>query len=546
MAWGEEQAGQCGALCSQPDLYLRQENFDQAILLLKDLVKGQPRNQHLQYRLCHAIYYQDQTKHAAKDAKRCLKKASKHVPKDDQYYLHMLMGQVEQNLDRALKAFSEAALLRPESADAHHNSGVTLSRLGLHAKAASSFIIATQLEPTNFESLMECGHSYLAAKKPADAAEAYTKALAIAPQSPLPQHGLGQALMLQRNFQEALTCFERALQQAPRDSDHLHSAGIAAWRTGRTHRALKYWDKATRHEPGRSDSWTLLRLGAHELSKKLSGTVQAEKQKQGCPDDNVEILEGRFSLDFPRGDLSAERVETALSTLWTRGGLLIKNVLDVTSCSALHSYITNLIRNSSHSSFDTTRSTFESHLRLHYSVPLTAPPVHAALGTVSRALWPFFSRALQVSGRGRGKARDPRLVESGVIVSYPGSNAQRIHADTDESDGDGHCYKMQIATEDIDTSMGPIEVVFGSQAGGFGASEDAIPVPVELPKGSVFIYDSTVHHRGGANKSRKSRLVYYVTLLPAFGQFPLELPYTIQPDEAGRSRLTSEGGEVLY
>ena len=77
-------------------------------------------------------------------------------------------------------------------------------------------------------------------------------------------------------------------------------------------------------------------------------------------------------------------------------------------------------------------------------------------------------------------------------------------------------------------------------------AEAAKPLPVPMALGAVLVYDTRLWHRGGANRSRRKRPVFYLGLLDE-GQRrlpPAGLPYTIEPDEIGCFVLSDGGGGV--
>ena len=62
-----------------------------------------------------------------------------------------------------------------------------------------------------------------------------------------------------------------------------------------------------------------------------------------------------------------------------------------------------------------------------------------------------------------------------------------------------------------------------------------------MPPGALFIYDTRLWHRGGANRSDRDRPIYYVTLMGGGRLPPAGLPYTIEPAEIGCFELRAEG-----
>jgi len=112
---------------------------------------------------------------------------------------------------------------------------------------------------------------------------------------------------------------------------------------------------------------------------------------------------------------------------------------------------------------------------------------------------------------------------------------------------------------EVTAPMGPLEIFPGTFAHSAnanaafmavslaaGAQQPSTLIPVALPllKGAVLLYDTTLWHRGGAHRAHKAkrrRMQYYVTLLGERGEPPAGLPFTIEPEEVARFRLTQNG-----
>ena len=139
-----------------------------------------------------------------------------------------------------------------------------------------------------------------------------------------------------------------------------------------------------------------------------------------------------------------------------------------------------------------------------------------------------------------------RIVESGLITSFPGAATQPLHADTDgdPSERAAVAVKVQVGTVNVTNSMGPLEVMprshLWSNAPPDVAAWPTLQLPV--PPGGVLIYDTRVWHRGGANRGKRKRPVFYLTLLGP-GAVPAGLPFTIYPEEASCFLLTAQGAQ---
>jgi len=211
--------------------------------------------------------------------------------------------------------------------------------------------------------------------------------------------------------------------------------------------------------------------------------------------------------------------------------------------------------------YETTNSTFAPHRRRHLAVSLQAPSVLAALRAVGQVLHPLVCAALLGTSSGECGDVALRLVESGMLVSAPGAVAQPIHSDTNGAHWplEARALKCQVGAMEVTAPMGPLEIFPGTFAHSANANAAFMAVslaagaqrpstlkPVALPllKGAVLLYDTTLWHRGGAHRAHKAkrrRMQYYVTLLGERGEPPAGLPFTIEPEEVARFRLTQNG-----
>ena len=134
---------------------------------------------------------------------------------------------------------------------------------------------------------------------------------------------------------------------------------------------------------------------------------------------------------------------------------------------------------------------------------------------------------------------DAKLYEFSTLMSDPGSQRQNVHPDTPYLDGKGPVlYTCFIALQDVTLDMGPtiwfprtnnkqshdaFMDTYLSNGGGEGGEDGEEPqlspkdeliktkpaVLGTLPKGSCAIFDSRTLHCGTANRSEKSRALFY-------------------------------------
>ena len=242
-------------------------------------------------------------------------------------------------------------------------------------------------------------------------------------------------------------------------------------------------------------------------------------------------------------------------------GLTDSSTSPVSSASATRSSLTVSSTGAAGAAYETTNTTFAPHRRRHLAVSLQAPAVLAALRAVGQVLHPLVCAALLGTSPGECGDVALRLVESGMLISTPGAVAQPIHSDTNGAHwpAEARALKCQVGAMEVTAPMGPLEIFPGtfahsananaafmavSLAAGAQRPSTVIPVALPLPKGSVLLYDTTLWHRGGANRAHKAkrrRMQYYVTLLGERGEPPAGLPFTIEPEEVARFRLTLNG-----
>ncbi|MBK9796954.1 MAG: tetratricopeptide repeat protein [Holophagaceae bacterium] len=86
---------------------------------------------------------------------------------------------------KAVDAYAKALALKPDNPDILTDQGVMYRQLGQFDKALAGFQKANKLQPTHIQSLFNIGVVYSAdLNKPAEAAKAWNKVIATAPQSP--------------------------------------------------------------------------------------------------------------------------------------------------------------------------------------------------------------------------------------------------------------------------------------------------------------------------------------------------------------------------
>lgn len=189
----------------------------------------------------------------------------------------------------------------------------------------------------------------------------------------------------------------------------------------------------------------------------------------------------------------------------------------------------------------------DEHRRTHFT--LTREEAEPALSTIGKAL-------LAILGPIIGD--DAQVVELAALSSYSGAVAQEVHADTitipriQGLEPDALLISVWIPLVDVTMEMGPLEVWPGIRVESIDNEDIWIrtallthtnwSVPVLAQRGSLYMYDSRIQHRGGANKGGEEtpRYMMYLSLQSRNGRRPSGSTYSLHP-----SLDHSKGGIAL-
>jgi len=188
---------------------------------------------------------------------------------------------------------------------------------------------AVEAQPDSAEGLYFLGRAYMAEQRPADAAKAYERAVALAGRQPELLGQWAQAQYFAANKQwspqvQALT--DEALKADPNEVTSLGLRGIAAFEGERYQEAIDYWKRLLAQLPEGDASRAALQGGIDRAAERLGGTagkpaapvaarlkvrveLAAALQDKVKPDDTVFIF-ARAS-NGPPMPLAAKRVTVA-------------------------------------------------------------------------------------------------------------------------------------------------------------------------------------------------------------------------------------------
>jgi len=169
------------------------------------------------------------------------------------YDLHQLLGEAYQRQGRtreALGEFEMAALLNPAVAAPHLSAAELLLASGDVAEARSRLAKASALDPGSFDVALVTGLVLEAERRPADAADAYARAITANPANPRPRMRLIGVASELRRFEVAEREARALLESGYRPSRMQMTLGGLAQMQGQRDRAAQHYREALRLEPG--------------------------------------------------------------------------------------------------------------------------------------------------------------------------------------------------------------------------------------------------------------------------------------------------------
>lgn len=162
---------------------------------------------------------------------------------------------------------------------------------------------------------------------------------------------------------------------------------------------------------------------------------------------------------------------------------------------------------------------------------------------------------------------DPLLIEHSCFLNFPGSHPQNWHRDVESQDiaNNGKLFTVGVALDDISSDMGPLQLIpkshridalidainqrdcHDSMANFCGYFHDQAQYrDWTCRRGDVLVWDATLLHRSGGNRSGRMRGIYYFSLLfktaevPSGSTHSLMRKYKKRPIRVNNFRSKSE------
>jgi serine/threonine protein kinase/Flp pilus assembly protein TadD len=165
-------------------------------------------------------------------------------PAEEHYRRGLLLLQRQQPTE-AVKALTEAILLRGQDATAYQQRGLAYFQMQDYTRAVEDFTQAVQLQPRLALAYQQRGLAYAQQRKHLEAIADYTRALQLNPNFALALNHRGLAHYHQRAYERALQDFTEAIRLNPTSAVFYHHRALVHAAKGDHHRARMDREKAT-------------------------------------------------------------------------------------------------------------------------------------------------------------------------------------------------------------------------------------------------------------------------------------------------------------
>jgi tetratricopeptide (TPR) repeat protein len=186
--------------------------------------------------------------------------------------------------DTALASYDRALALRPDSAEALSNRGLTLHKLKRFEEALASFDRALTLRPDFAAALLNRGLTLHELKRFEEALASHDRALAVRPDHAEALCNRGLTLHELKRFEEALASYDRALKARPDYAEALSNRGVTLYTLKRFEEALASHDRAVTVRPDFAEALSNRGLTLHELKRFAEALASYDRALKARPD----------------------------------------------------------------------------------------------------------------------------------------------------------------------------------------------------------------------------------------------------------------------
>jgi serine/threonine protein kinase/Flp pilus assembly protein TadD len=189
---------------------------------------------------------------AAEQAVEVLRRAQRHRP--DDFWLNHDLGSCLQALrprrsEEAIRYYSVAVGLRPESPGAHNNLGNALNDKGQLDEAIAEYREAIRLKKDYAEAHYNLGNAMLAEGRRDAAISCYRQAIGLKKDFALAHNNLGNVLAKQGKLDEAIACYRQAIKIDPKDATAYSNLGNALYEESKLDEAVACYRQAIKINP---------------------------------------------------------------------------------------------------------------------------------------------------------------------------------------------------------------------------------------------------------------------------------------------------------
>ena len=169
--------------------------------------------------------------------------------------------------EEAVRFFTAAVALRPQSPGAHFNLGIGLSKSGSQAEAIAAYREAIRLKPDYANAHYALGKSFFDQKKLDEAIAGFREAIRLKPDDAHAHNALGRSFYDQKKLDEAIAACREAIRLKPDYADAYYNLGIAFRGSGSSNRAIDAFREAVRLKPDYVSAYFSLGLTLNKQGK---------------------------------------------------------------------------------------------------------------------------------------------------------------------------------------------------------------------------------------------------------------------------------------
>jgi tetratricopeptide (TPR) repeat protein len=229
----------------------RSQLRDAALKILQDGVHAHPGD----FWLNSALGYRFRERKNFEGAVRSYSAAVAIRPDSSSAYINLgdALGE-HKKVDEAIACYKKAIRLEAKSIQAHVNFGIILAKQKKLDEAIECFKTAIEIDPKYAKSYSNLGAAREAQGELEEAVACYHKAIELDPKYAMACYNLATALYRQRKPNEAIAWYQKGLQLDPKNANGPYNIGVVLSEQGKPNEAIEWYQKAISidliHAPG--------------------------------------------------------------------------------------------------------------------------------------------------------------------------------------------------------------------------------------------------------------------------------------------------------